>query len=514
MSRDEYRHASTFMRAGFILPVSGAEVYPDIDSFFTMAADYDYIPITGQLKLEKLDIVKLFKLLNRKEPSCLIESLSPNNNARFSIIASKALHTFISYLDNPQGTAQLREFFSLVRVPELDYPGFFGGLIGFWTYEAGVGFQDLNYKSDGLMEYFFFMPAEILIYDWLNEVLTVFYWIRTSQAGELEYEKACRLIDTILSTARGCIREQKTGSRVLPIENSILENIDNEFEVNISKDKFCSLVERSKEHIRQGDIFQVVLSRRWRKESQADPWEVYLQLRRLNPSPYMLYFQIPEFILMAASPEVQAKVENGKITSKPIAGTRKVTGNQETDEIIAQELLKDPKERSEHLMLIDLSRNDVGRVSKAGSVQVSKFMKIEKYSHVMHIVSTVEGQVKENIDCMEAFKACFPAGTLTGAPKRKAMELINMLEKSPRGPYGGSAGYISFNNCLDSCITIRAILYKNGAYYLQSGAGIVADSNPESEHYETINKARALMIAIKEAEVIMTNRNTSLQTVL
>jgi len=214
----------------------------------------------------------------------------------------------------------------------------------------------------------------------------------------------------------------------------------------------------------------------------------------------MFYFFLPECVLMGASPEMQVKVEKNRIKTRPIAGTCKVTGNKDIDDILCKGLLADEKEKAEHLMLVDLARNDVGRVSRAGSVRIGEFMILEKYSHVVHIVSSVEGELKPDIGALEAFEACFPAGTLSGAPKRKAMEIIDELEVDPRGPYGGAVGFVTFNGSLDSCITIRSILYKKGTYYLQSGAGIVADSIPEKENEETLNKARALMLAVKEAE--------------
>jgi len=496
MSRCEFHHTSILNRAGFCLPVSGAVVFPNRDTFIAMSKNYDYVPLYAQIRLKDLNIVDLFKSMNPSKPSCLLESLSGHENGRYSIIASNSLLELTSYLDNPQDKDKFQEFLRVTRVPFLKFPFFSGGLIGYWTYEAGLNYQNLISQKDSLLGQYFFMPGEIMVYDRHNHLLTAILWVRTCKAAEeIVYKNAYQRLDSLLLQASNYQGEDKKYSY-----SRNEKHLDDEFEVNVTKEEFCNLVKQAREHIRQGDIFQVVLSRRWKKSSKADPWQVYLNLRSLNPSPYMFYFLLPESVLMGASPEMQVKVENGRIKSRPIAGTRKITGNKNVDKIMGEELLADEKERAEHLMLVDLSRNDVGRVSRAGTVTISEFMTLEQYSHVVHIVSGVEGELKPEMDALEAFKACFPAGTLSGAPKRKAMEIIDKLENVPRGPYGGAAGFISFNGSLDSCITIRSILYKNGTYYLQSGAGIVADSVPENEHEETLNKARALMLAIKEAE--------------
>lgn len=495
MSRYEYDYTSTLNRAGFYLPVSGMPVFPDEETFARMSGEYDYIPLYAHIKIKDFNIVGLFKSINPTPPACLLESLSGNDNGRYSIMASESAHVISSSLNDPQGMIPIREFLAGTRVPLLDFPFYSGGLIGYWSYEEALRFQDLKSNKNGFTEQYFFMPSEIMVYDRHLGVLTVIVWTPAGMAGENGFQRVCARLDALLTQACNCRIESEEGKS---LRNPL--NLDHEFKVNIEKDEFCNRVAQAKEHIRQGDIFQVVLSRRWQKQSTADPWDVYLNLRTINPSPYMFYFHLPEFVLMGASPEMQVKVEKGRIKSRPIAGTRKVTGDVDIDAILAEELLADEKEKAEHLMLVDLSRNDVGRVSSSGSVKVSDFMILEKYSHVVHIVSTVEGEVKSEVDALEAFQACFPAGTLSGAPKRKAMEIIDELEDDPRGPYGGAAGFIDFNSYLDSCITIRSILYKNGSYYLQSGAGIVADSIPEMEHEETLHKARVLMLAIKEAE--------------
>lgn len=505
MSRCE-KHASTFNRAGFYLPFFDQESFPDQEAFMQMAVQYDFVPLVARFNMEgcspdasrksaPLAMANLYQAMNYSAPACFLESLTGTDNGRYSIIAGNSLRFITSSQAEAQGVMPLRNFMNSVHVPHLDFPFFSGGLIGFWSYETGLSYQQLAADKGNFTEQAFFMPGEILVFDRQLDILTIILWIEKSQASPDEYQRACQRVDELLRLAAQCCQEEVPVS----VPRGDLSRRE-EFSTNLESAEFCQLVEIAQQHIHQGDIFQVVLSRRWKNQSPAPPWQVYKQLRQINPSPYMFYLLLPEQILMGASPEMQVKVEKGRIKSRPIAGTRKISGQAELDQQVCQELLDDEKERAEHLMLVDLSRNDIGRVSCSASVEVRDFMKLEAYSHVVHIVSTVEGELKPKMDALEAFAACFPAGTLSGAPKRKAMEIISQLEKEPRGPYGGAVGYIDFNGCLDSCITIRSILYKKGVYYLQSGAGIVADSIPEREDEETYHKARVLMVAIKEAE--------------
>ncbi len=263
------------------------------------------------------------------------------------------------------------------------------------------------------------------------------------------------------------------------------------------------MVKKAKEYIRSGDIIQVVLSQRLeRRISQRDHFNIYRTLRSLNPSPYMFYLEFDKFKLIGSSPEIMVRSEDGNVELRPIAGTRPRGQDNTEDEHLAQDLIKDPKERAEHIMLVDLGRNDIGRVCKYDTVKVNELMVIEKYSHVMHIVSDVIGSLKEENDAFDLIRATFPAGTVTGAPKVRAMEIIDELEKSRRGPYAGSVGYFSFSGNLDTCITIRTIVIKGNTAYVQAGAGIVADSKPEKEYEETLNKAAALIKALDIAEGI------------
>ncbi|MCC6347411.1 MAG: chorismate-binding protein, partial [Nitrospirales bacterium] len=260
---------------------------------------------------------------------------------------------------------------------------------------------------------------------------------------------------------------------------------------------FLKAVEKTKEYVMSGDIVQAVLSQRFETQADTSPFDIYRALRVMNPSPYMYYLDTGEAQLVGASPEILVRLEGDVITLRPIAGTRKRGETEERDRELEEDLKKDPKEVAEHIMLVDLGRNDVGRVAETGSVQVTDLMRVERYSHVMHLVSNVEARLKKGLDAFDVFRACFPAGTVSGAPKVRAMEIIEELEPTKRGTYAGAVGYFSYSGNTDTCITIRTLLVKNGTIYVQAGAGIVADSVPENEYMETVNKAMAMMKAVE-----------------
>jgi anthranilate synthase component 1 len=257
---------------------------------------------------------------------------------------------------------------------------------------------------------------------------------------------------------------------------------------------------KSKEYVMSGDVVQVVLSQRFNRTYDTSPFNIYRALRVINPSPYMYYIDTGDAQLVGSSPEILVRLEGKKIILRPIAGTRKRGDREEEDKALEEELKNDPKEIAEHIMLVDLGRNDVGRVSETGSVKVTELMSVERYSHVMHLVSNVEGKLRDDLDAFHVLEACFPAGTVTGAPKVRAMEIIEELEPMKRGPYAGAVGYFSYSGNMDTCITIRTLIIKDGKVYVQAGAGIVADSVPESEYAETVNKAMGMMKAVEMAE--------------
>ena len=272
------------------------------------------------------------------------------------------------------------------------------------------------------------------------------------------------------------------------------------FTSNFTQEAFKTAVEKCKQYINAGDIFQIVLSQRLRADTRARPFDIYRALRVLNPSPFMFYLKAGQTCLVGASPEIMVRVENGLTTIRPLAGTRKRGKTPEEDDVLAAELLADPKERAEHIMLVDLGRNDVGRVSKFGSVRLSDLLTVERYSHVMHLASTVTGQLEKGKSSFDALRACLPAGTLSGAPKVRAMQIIDEFEPHRRGPYGGAVGYIDFSGDMDTCIALRTMVLLGQTAYVQAGAGIVADSDPEMEYRETMNKAMGLLRALEMAE--------------
>ncbi|MBO8158772.1 anthranilate synthase component I family protein [Thermosyntropha sp.] len=490
MSRDGNFTASMSVHAGFYLPLSGVKAAFSPDEIRNLFEIYDYVPVYASTEVKNFSLLSFYESLNPSPPSCLLESMSGRDNNRFSVLAFHDMHILNPSLKKRCGIRIIRNFLNSIKVFSPDFPFFCGGIIGYFSYESGLFMQELEPVSLDGKEGYFFMPGKVVVHDRYENRVTVFLWLKSVHEVEKVYEELDYLLFSILSS-----REEST-----ELGKPVLKERDlSEFESDIDKESFCQMVEKAKKYINTGDIFQVVLSRRLYKKSTAPPIEVYKRLRQINPSPYMFYLNLPHGVLLGASPEMMVKVENGVLRTRPIAGTRKVTHQGGTKEEYLL-LLEDEKERAEHLMLVDLSRNDVGKVSLPGTVKVKEFFYPEIYSHVMHIVSTVEGVLKPGIDVIEAFAACFPAGTLTGAPKKRAMEIISELEGANRGFYGGSVGYIGFNQILDSCITIRAMWYKDGIYLLQSGAGIVEGSVPEKEYEETINKAKALIEAIKGAE--------------
>ncbi|MDI6757495.1 MAG: anthranilate synthase component I family protein, partial [Endomicrobiia bacterium] len=348
----------------------------------------------------------------------------------------------------------------------------------------------------GLPASIFFLSDEIIIFDHL------FHTIKVVACADLRdgrrptkklYDSVCRRIDSVIrkiEAGRAAAMRPSRAARA-----GVLSKIVS----NTSRGQFLAAVARAKKYIMAGDVIQVVLSQRFESRSTAAPFDVYRALRMINPSPYMYFFRFKDFFVIGSSPEILVRKEGSLAVTKPIAGTRPRAADPAEDARLASELLADPKERAEHIMLVDLGRNDLSRVCRPGTVKTSELMRIEKYSHVMHMVSTVTGALNAGADAFDLFRACFPAGTVTGAPKVRAMQIIDELEKSARGPYAGAVGYFSYDGNMDTAITIRTIIRKGHKSYVQAGAGIVADSVGSKEQRETQNKARALFRAIELA---------------
>ena len=332
----------------------------------------------------------------------------------------------------------------------------------------------------------------LLIFDHVRNKLMIVSNAHVQGDAEQAYRDAIEKIQIL--------EEQLRKPLVVLSERLHSGEIDTEIRSNFTQDEFCDVVEAAKEYIRAGDVFQVVLSQRFERDVHTSPLNLYRALRCVNPSPYMTLFEVPEFSLVGSSPEVMTQVTGRRCMVRPIAGTRPRGDTPQEDDAFEKELLADEKELAEHIMLVDLGRNDIGRVSEIGTVRPTRLKTIERYSHVMHIVSQVEGDLREDADAYDALRATFPMGTVSGAPKIRAMEIIDELETVRRGPYSGGCGYISFSGDMDTCILIRTMVVKDGVAYLQAGAGIVYDSDPIREYEETQNKAKAMFQAVDFAE--------------
>lgn len=448
--------------------------------------------------------VSVYKKTAGRGYSYLLESVDGGERvARYSIIGFDPLLIFRAKGDavkieggggnlhkSGDPLEALKQLISGLQVGPLPAePRFFGGAVGYFGYDLVRHFERLpGLAADdlGLPDCFFVITRKVLIYDHARRTLKILVFEPAGEKSQAE-----EAISSIKDRLRAELPQEKRERR---------RSVKQEPVSNISRERFMEAVCRAREYIRSGEIFQVVLSQRFQQEIGADPFSVYRLLRTINPSPYMFCLDFGELRLIGSSPEMLVRVENGWVETHPIAGTRPRGETPEADDALAREMESDPKERAEHLMLVDLGRNDLGRVCEYGSVRVTRYMENERYSHVMHLVSVVKGKLKRGSDAFDALRACFPAGTVSGAPKVRAMEIIEELEPTRRGPYAGAVGYISFNGNLDSCITIRTIVVQGNTAYVQAGAGIVADSDPEREYQETLNKAGALLKALSLAE--------------
>ena len=397
----------------------------------------------------------------------------------------------------------LKSLKSIIENSKIDFPAFLppmsSALFGYLGYETIDQYEKLPKRKVndlGLPDGFFIRPTVMAIFDSLENklIITSPLWYEKNLNFKKEYDKKLKFLKAIRSNLLNTIKHENKKIK----KNKILPKS------NISKKKFIEMINIAKKHVLKGDIFQVVLSQRFKAKFNLPHFELYRSLRSLNPSPFLFFLNFEDsnhgiFSLVGSSPEILVKLEKGEVTIRPIAGTRPRGKNQKEDEKNKKELLNDPKELSEHLMLLDLGRNDVGRVSKPGTVKVTENMLIELYSHVMHIVSNVKGNAKNKNNVLEILMSGFPAGTVSGAPKIRAMEIINELEPSCRGIYSGAVGYFSGNGDMETCIVLRTAILKKQEMYVQAGAGIVADSNPQKEYDETISKAKALFKAAENA---------------
>jgi anthranilate synthase component 1 len=488
--------------------------YPTKTEFITLAKKGNLIPVYREILADFETPLSAFTKIDKGDFSFLLESVEGGERlARYSFLGSEPSLVFSSKfkrIEVREGTS-VRRFmtrgdpieelkrilhrYTFVKVRGL--PRFCGGLVGFFGYDMVRFIERLPQKNPDDLELpdsIFMLTSTLLIFDHVDHKIKVVSNVHVRGDPSRAYDEATRRIDGIVRDLKRPFR--KTDS----FRSSSRRRRPLTLRSNFTKSRFEDAVRKAKEHIRKGDIIQVVLSQRLQVPIRSHPFQIYRALRSINPSPYMYYLKLGGFSLVGSSPEIMVRCEDGIVELRPIAGTRPRGSSEEEDRRLIEDLLSDPKERAEHIMLVDLGRNDIGRVCEYRTVKVSELMVIEKYSHVMHIVSDVSGRLRKGKDIFDVVRATFPAGTVTGAPKVRAMEIIEELENMRRGPYAGSVGYFSFSGNLDCCITIRTILVKGATAYIQAGAGLVADSRPSREYQETMNKAKALVRAIGMAE--------------
>ncbi len=497
--------------------------FPEFVNFSELAKHADYVPVYRRVLSDVLTPVSAFHKIDNGGSACLFESVIGGEKVgRYSFLAAEPFLVIEAHgkrvsiqqggstreleVDNPLEV--LRAEVQAVRVAKVSgLPPFTGGAVGYAGYDTVRYVEQLpNAPQDDrqLADLSFAFYDHMIVFDNVQKTAIVIALAKVSEQGtgskergaktQAAYEDACRRVDRfvdMLAAPKG---------NLAPVDIDTGGEARLSYQSNFTQAEYETAVRKCVEYIRAGDIFQVVLSQRLAVSLTVDPFEVYRTLRVVNPSPFMFFLRTPKCTLVGSSPEIMVRVVEGKITVRPLAGTRRRGATEADDQRLAEELLADPKERAEHVMLVDLGRNDVGRVAAYGTVDISDVMVIERYSHVMHITSNVTGQLPADRDAFDALAACLPAGTVSGAPKVRAMEIIDDLEPHRRGPYAGAVGYIDFAGNMDTCIALRTIVIQNGTAYVQAGAGIVADSVPATEYEETLNKARGLLKAIEITE--------------
>ena len=486
---------------------------PSREEFERLATEGNLVPVVREILADLETPLSLFRKLDDGEHSFLFESVEGGEKwARYSFVGTGARAVYEARDGDARWTERgetrefrvegdplvpLRERMAGVRpaTPEgLELPRFSGGAVGViaWDWVRYVErIPDANPDDLGFPDVRFVIPEVVVVYDNVRHdaKLVCEVEIPEGEAPGACYDAACARLEDIRKRLQAPLPGESHPPTVRPME----------LEASLTREAYHAQVERAKEYIRAGDIFQVVLSQRFKMPLQVDPFLIYRHLRRINPSPYLIFLRAGDRVVIGSSPEILVRMEGDRIDLRPIAGTRPRGKTPEEDLALERELLADPKELAEHVMLVDLGRNDVGRVAEIGSVEVTDYAVIERYSHVMHIVSHVQGRIREGLDWLDLLRATFPAGTLSGAPKVRAMEIIDELETLRRGAYGGCVGYVDFSGNMDMAIAIRTMVVQDGEITLQAGGGIVADSDPEAEYQESRNKAQALVQAIDMA---------------
>jgi anthranilate synthase component 1 len=491
---------------------------PTFDEFVALSRQGNVVPVYRQLIGDTLTPVSAFCKIQEGDWAFLFESVVNGERlGRYSFVGAGPFLRFqafghrvviqrpgkaaeeIEHADPLRLLEQTLACYRAAHVPGL--PRFAGGAVGYAGYDAVRYVERLPrppHDDRHLPDLCFALYDRMVIFDHINKTIAAVAHAHMSgdgkQEAEKSYREACAKVDRLVERLQQGVADLQL-TDIAPIGET-----RRAFTSNFEPGEFERAVEKCKEYIKAGDIFQVVLSQRLTTETRARPFDIYRTLRVVNPSPFMFYVKAGPVCLVGASPEIMARVEGDLLTIRPLAGTRPRGKTAEEDDRLAADLLADPKERAEHIMLVDLGRNDVGRVARYGTVQLSDVMTVERYSHVMHLCSNVTGKLEPGKTAFDALRACLPAGTLSGAPKVRAMEIIDELEPHRRGPYGGAVGYIDFTGNMDTCIALRTMVLKGQTAYLQAGAGIVADSVPAKEREETMNKAMSLLRALEIAE--------------
>lgn len=497
------------------------EIKPDLKNFISLAGKHNLIVLSHTFFADWLTPLPVYHTLLKKlkGESFLLESVEGEERiSRFSFLGFQPIAAFknkgkkvwINVSGEPEcvfetdkdPVYEIKKLMSRFRAAPKEHLRFFGGFVGYFGYDNVRFFEPIGKQLPDTLNTFdsyFILPKYLIVFDHIKrqiEILSFLYLPDNTQTAKLyqqEKENIAKLFQLIINPPN-----------FLPLSFS---NKPLKINSNVTKRRFISAVNKAKEYIRNGDIIQVVLSQRFSVEFNGDPFMAYRYLRIMNASPYMYFLNFNDAVIVGASPEMLLRVESDELITRPIAGTRKRGKNDAEDKQLEENLLNDEKERAEHIMLVDLARNDLGRVARKASVYVPIFMAVERFSHVMHIVSEVRAKMDQKDNIFSALKNCFPAGTVSGAPKVRAMQIINELEPEKRGIYAGSVGYFSFTKSLDTCIIIRTIVFKNKCAYVQAGAGIVSDSQPEKEYCETLNKAKAQILALNfAAGEIVSNR--------
>ncbi len=510
---------------------------PGFDEFAELAATHTVVPVYRQLLGDSLTPVSAFRAIGANEEwAFLFESVVGGERiGRYSFVGAGPFERFEAYEKNicitrngseTRTTADdplkaLEDYVAQFRAPHLPgLPRFVGGAVGYASYDSVRYVEHLpNAPKDDrhIPDLSFACYDRMIVFDQINKTVNVVAHARISEFGirnselksaELKkaelrkaYDEACRRVDELVETLQRPVTSLPlVDINVQTSKTAQSAAIPSRFQSNFTQAGYEAAVRKTIEYINAGDAFQVVPSQRFQTDTTADPFDIYRALRVVNPSPFMFFLKAGTVTLVGASPEIMCRVENGEMTVRPLAGTRRRGATPEEDKALAVELVNDPKERAEHIMLVDLARNDIGKVAEIGSVQIGDLLVVERYSHVMHLSSTVTGTLRNGLTAFNAMKSSLPAGTLSGAPKVRAMEIIDEIEPHRRGPYGGAVGYFDFSGNMDTCIALRTMVIQGKTAYVQAGAGVVADSDPTSEYQETVSKAMGLMRALEIAE--------------